>query len=79
VYFTSDEDSEFRQLRYHDLSNGDSRLLSGDIPWDVRGFALSQDGRYLVFVVNADGRSQLHLRAIRGWRAVAFPSCRWAW
>jgi dipeptidyl aminopeptidase/acylaminoacyl peptidase len=73
VYFTSDEDSEFRQLRYHDLSNGDSRLLSGDIPWDVRGFALSQDGRYLVFVVNADGRSQLHLRAIRGWRAVNVP------
>jgi dipeptidyl aminopeptidase/acylaminoacyl peptidase len=74
VYYTSDEDSEFRQLRYHDLATGDSRLLSGDIPWDVTSFALSQDGRYLAFVVNADGRSQLHLRAIRGWREVNAPT-----
>jgi dipeptidyl aminopeptidase/acylaminoacyl peptidase len=73
VFYTSDEDSEFRQLRYHDLASGDSRLLSGDIPWDVTSFALSQDGRYVVFAVNADGRSQLHLRAMRGWREVATP------
>ena len=73
VFYTSDEDGEFRQLRYHDLATGDSRLLSGEIPWDVTSFALSQDGRYLAFVVNADGRSQLHLRAIRGWRPVAVP------
>jgi dipeptidyl aminopeptidase/acylaminoacyl peptidase len=74
IYYTSDEDSEFRHLRYHDLSTGDSRLLSGDIPWDVTGFALSQDGRYLAFVVNADGRSELHLRAVRGWREVRVPT-----
>lgn len=74
IYYTSDEDSEFRHLRYHDLASGDSTLLSGDIPWDVTGFALSQDGRYLAFVVNADGRSELHLRAIRGWRAVNVPA-----
>jgi dipeptidyl aminopeptidase/acylaminoacyl peptidase len=74
VYYTSDEDSEFRHLRYHDLATGDSRLLSGEIPWDVTGFALSQDGRYLAFVVNADGRSELHLRAIRDWRAVQVPA-----
>jgi dipeptidyl aminopeptidase/acylaminoacyl peptidase len=74
IYYTSDEDSEFRHLRYHDLDTGDSRLLSGDIPWDVTGFALSQDGRYLAFVVNADGRSEIHLRAIRGWREVRVPT-----
>jgi dipeptidyl aminopeptidase/acylaminoacyl peptidase len=73
VFYTADEDSEFRQLRYHDLATGDSRLLSGDIPWDVTGFALSQEGRYLAFVVNADGRSEIHLRAIRGWRTVPVP------
>lgn len=73
VFYTADEDSEFRHLRYHDLATGDSRLLSGDIPWDVTGFALSQEGRYLAFVVNADGRSEIHLRAIRGWRAVPVP------
>lgn len=73
IFYTSDEDSDFRHLRYHDLGTGDSRLLSGDIPWDVTGFALSQDGRYVAFAVNADGRSELHLRAIRGWRTVRVP------
>ena len=73
VFYTSDEDSEFRHLRFHDLESGDSRLLSGDIQWDVTSFALSRDGRYLVFVTNADGRSELHLRAVRDWREVPVP------
>ena len=73
VFYTSDEDSEFRHLRFHDLRSGDSRLLTGDIPWDVTGFALSRDGRYLAFVTNADGRSELHLRAVREWRPVVVP------
>lgn len=73
VFYTSDEDSEFRHLRFHDLRSGDSRLLTGDIPWDVTSFALSRDGRYLAFVTNADGRSELHLRAVRDWRPVAVP------
>ncbi|HRP87644.1 MAG TPA: prolyl oligopeptidase family serine peptidase [Gammaproteobacteria bacterium] len=73
VFYTSDEDSEFRQLRFHDLRSGDSRLLTGEIPWDVTSFALSRDGRYLAFVTNADGRSELHLRAVREWRPVAVP------
>jgi dipeptidyl aminopeptidase/acylaminoacyl peptidase len=74
VYYTSDEDSEFRQLRYHDLDTGESSLLSGEIPWNVTGLALSQDGRYVAFVVNSDGRSEIHLRAIRGWRTVEVPA-----
>jgi dipeptidyl aminopeptidase/acylaminoacyl peptidase len=73
VFYTSDEDSEFRHLRFHDLLTGDSRLLTGDIPWDITGFALSRDGRYLAFVTNADGRSELHLRAVRDWRPIAVP------
>lgn len=73
VFYTSDEDSEFRHLRFHDLRSGDSRLLTGDIPWDVTSFALSRDGRYMAFATNADGRSELHLRAVRDWRPVAVP------
>lgn len=74
VFYTSDEDSEFRHLRFHDLQSGDSKLLTGDIPWDVTSFALSGDGRYLAFVTNADGRSELHLRAVRDWRPIAAPA-----
>ena len=73
IYYTSDEDTEFRQLRFHDFATGESKLLSGDIPWDVSSFALSRDGRYLAFVVNADGRSEMHVRAVRGWRKLPAP------
>ncbi|WP_352887054.1 S9 family peptidase [Sinimarinibacterium thermocellulolyticum] len=73
IYYTSDEGTEFRHLRFHDFATGESTLLSGDIPWDVTGFALSRDGRYLAFVVNADGRSEIHVRAVRGWRKLPAP------
>ncbi len=73
IYYTSDEDTEFRQLRHHDFATGESKLLSGDIPWDVTSFALSRDGRYLAFVVNADGRSEMHVRAVRDWRRLPAP------
>jgi dipeptidyl aminopeptidase/acylaminoacyl peptidase len=73
IYYTSDEGTEFRQLRFHAFADGESTLLSGDIPWDVSGFALSRDGRYLAFVVNADGRSEIHVRAVRGWRRLPAP------
>lgn len=73
IYYTSDEDSEYRQLRFHDFATGESKRLSGDIAWDVSGFALSRDGRYVAFVVNADGTSQIHVRALRDGRALAVP------
>jgi len=35
--------------------------LSGDIPWDVEGFALSRDGSRVAFTTNEAGISRLHL------------------
>lgn len=70
VYAISDQDSEFRQLRYLPL-DGDSRSnraagrLSAQIPWDVEAFALSEDGRYLLYVTNEEGFSRLNLRDMR--------------
>ena len=62
LYYTSDEGSEFHHLRYLDFASGDSRVLTGDIPWDVESLALSPDGRRLAFTVNEDGIARLHLR-----------------
>lgn len=62
VYYASDEGSEFQHLRYLDLASGESRLLTGDIPWDVESLALSPDGKRLAFTVNEDGIARLHLR-----------------
>jgi dipeptidyl aminopeptidase/acylaminoacyl peptidase len=49
-------------------------VLSADIPWDVDEIELSPDGRYLAFVVNAGGMSELHLRDLRRDKAVATPA-----
>ena len=62
VYYTSDEGSEFHRLRYYDLASGESKVLSGDIPWDVESVELAPDGKRLAFTVNEGGVARLHLR-----------------
>jgi dipeptidyl aminopeptidase/acylaminoacyl peptidase len=74
LYYTSDENSEFQHLRYEHLAGDGRRVLSGDIPWDVQEIELSPNGRYLAFVVNAGGLSQLHLRDLKRDKAVATPA-----
>jgi dipeptidyl aminopeptidase/acylaminoacyl peptidase len=61
VYTLSDRDSEFLRLVRLDLATGASTVLSGDVPWDVEQFDLSDDGRLLAFFTNEDGISRLHL------------------
>ena len=59
VYFTSDLGSEFRTLRYAELASGKVTPLTDHVKWDIDDLALSRDGRYLAYVVNEDGASQL--------------------
>ena len=61
VYTLSDRDGEFLRLVRLDLATGASTVLSGDVPWDVEEFDLSDDGRLLAFFTNEDGVSKLHL------------------
>lgn len=61
VYTASDRDSEFLRLVRLDLATGATTVLSGDVPWDVEQFELSDDGRLLAFLTNEDGVSRLHL------------------
>lgn len=60
-YFTSDQSSEFRRLQYCDLDTGQIKVITDDIPWDVEGFVLSENGRHLAFTANEDGIGKLHL------------------
>lgn len=79
VYYVSDEPvagkpSEFRTLRYHDPGSGQPPLeLSGDIPWDVDGFSVADDGRHLAFVTNEDGIDRLHVLSLPDHRAIELP------
>ncbi len=61
VYTSSDRDSEFLRLVRLDLATGAATVLSGDVPWDVEQFDLSDDGRRIAFFTNEDGVSRLHL------------------
>lgn len=73
VYYVSDEGTEFRTLRIHHPGLGISESLSGDIPWDVQEFTLSDDGKHLAFTTNEDGISKLHVLTVPGHRKVALP------
>lgn len=59
IYFISDGDGEFAQLRYLDPVSHESRKISPDLQWDVDDFDVSVDGRYVAYVVNEDGHGRL--------------------
>src|SRR5688500_2931019 len=78
VFYVSDEpfegrDSEFQTLRFHDPAAGAFRELTGDIPWDVEGFRVSDDGRHLAYVTNEGGLYKLHVLALPSMQPVALP------
>ena len=59
VYFTSDMDGEFMRLHRLDRADATIETLTADVPWNVDTFAVSPDRRWLAYVVNADGISEL--------------------
>lgn len=61
IYMTTDRDSEVLRLVVLTPDDGQVRVLSGAIAWDVDSFDLSYDGKTIAFVVNEAGTSRLHL------------------
>ncbi|MGH8051257.1 MAG: S9 family peptidase [Arenimonas sp.] len=73
AFFVSDEESEFQHLRFHDLKTMKVRVISKDIPWDVEGFAQSDDGKHIAFVTNEDGISTLRVLDTNTYKARKLP------
>lgn len=73
VLLLSDEGSDFARLVQIDLATGAKVNVSGERPWDVEDFALSDDGRILAYVVNEDGYSKLVVQDFRTRRALPQP------
>ncbi|MGH7602151.1 MAG: S9 family peptidase, partial [bacterium] len=73
VYYTSDEAGEFQQLIYYELATGKKTTLTGNIPWDVGGLALSDDGRMLAYTTNEDGISKLRVLDLQTNRELDLP------
>jgi dipeptidyl aminopeptidase/acylaminoacyl peptidase len=55
VIYSSDRDAEFRRLFYHDLSTGQTKVITSGFKGDVSGISQSQDGRRAIFLVSEDG------------------------
>ncbi len=73
VYFVSDEGTEFRTLRVQPLAGGAEKKLSGDAPWNVEEFTLSDDGKKLAYVTNEDGLAKLYLVGLVSGKPLATP------
>lgn len=73
VYYTSDEAGEFQQFIYHELAAGKKTTLTSNIPWDVGGLALSDDGRKLAYTTNEDGISKLRVLDLQTNREIDLP------
>lgn len=73
VYLTTNKEGEFNQLAYFDLATRKMSILTSDIPWDVEGAELSEDGSKLVFVTNENGLSRLYLLTTANNRYKSLP------
>lgn len=73
VYFTADVGAEFMRLHRIDLVTRKIDVLTADTPWNVEEFAVSPDGRWLVYSVNENGASKLNLMSLPDHSFVALP------
>jgi len=73
VYMISDQDSEFRQLRYVNLFTGRSSVVAAAAGADVREFALSRDAHYLAYVLDQGGSDRLFIVDLRTQRDLPAP------
>lgn len=73
IFLTSDAGTEFQTLRLYDIESGTFSHLTADIPWNVEGVDISADGKKIVFSVNANGQSELHIRSTRTNRELPVP------
>ncbi|MDX1442334.1 MAG: alpha/beta fold hydrolase [Gammaproteobacteria bacterium] len=64
IYLVSDQGSEFKRLHRLDRETGELVTLTGDIDWDINGFAQSDDGEYIAFAANENGMERLWLHEV---------------
>jgi dipeptidyl aminopeptidase/acylaminoacyl peptidase len=74
LYVTSDQGSEFQQLRFGEIGSPQFKALSAHIPWDVESFEVSHDGALIAFVTNEGGISKVHLLDTRSGKERPVPA-----
>jgi len=58
IWTTTDKDAEYARLVKWDPATGGIDVATADIPWEIEGFDLSEDGRSLCFITNEAGVSR---------------------
>jgi dipeptidyl aminopeptidase/acylaminoacyl peptidase len=61
LWVTSDEGSDFQRLGTLDSKTGKFTAVSKERKWDVETFDISEDGRFIAYVVNEAGISRVKL------------------
>jgi dipeptidyl aminopeptidase/acylaminoacyl peptidase len=74
AYFTTNSGGDYEGLAYIDLATRHVSTVRGVAQWDVEEMALSQDGRYLAYVVNEDGIGKLHVLGTATRQEVTLPA-----
>ena len=73
IYFTADVGAEFMRLHRIDRATRDIEVLTADVPWNVEGFEVSPDGRWLAYSINEHGASKLALLSLPDHGFVSLP------
>jgi dipeptidyl aminopeptidase/acylaminoacyl peptidase len=76
LFFTSNRFGEFAEMMRLDRRSGTIVRLTTNIPWDVEGGSISEDGRLIALEVNVDGRGEMRLfdgRTLKERPAPALP------
>jgi dipeptidyl aminopeptidase/acylaminoacyl peptidase len=71
LWVTSDEGSDFQRLGRLDPATGRFTPVAPEKSWDVESFDISEDGRFIAYLVNEAGVSRLRLLDPRTGRARA--------
>jgi dipeptidyl aminopeptidase/acylaminoacyl peptidase len=71
LWVTSDEGSDFQRLGTLDPATGRFNAMAPDPRWDVESFDISDDGRFIAYIVNEAGISRLKLLDTRTRRSRA--------
>jgi dipeptidyl aminopeptidase/acylaminoacyl peptidase len=74
LFYASDRAGEFSQLHAWDLASARSTPVTGDVPWDVSGGTLTDDGRWLAVQTNEDGSDRLRLYDARTLAEARLPA-----
>jgi dipeptidyl aminopeptidase/acylaminoacyl peptidase len=73
IVVITDQGSDLRRLVEIELATGKRKTLSGESPWEVEDYVLSNDGRLIAYALNEDGFSRVVLKDRRNGRTLKTP------